>query len=283
MSSILTRMQTSRVLVLASTFLVACLLTAVFAATSSAQLNPNVGLTIPGVTLGNINVLSPSTATVTGSIDPANVAGTTAFVEYRGLDGLLKRVPITLGAGFDGQNVSATITDLLPGSEYEGRIVATNPLDPMLGAASGQSSFTDFRAFRTDNAVVDTRTGALVSGAAGGSKVRCTKLGTAKSERLRGTSKRDVICGLGGNDRIYGLSGNDTLVGGPGNDTLVGSRGRDRIYGDAGRDRISARDRTRDYVNGGSGTDRATVDARKGKDAVRSVERGVKKARRSRR
>ena len=267
----------SRMLALVSTILLSLVLLAVLAAQSSAQaIDPNVGVTVPGVTLGDIDVLSPSTVTVTGSIYPANVAGTSAFVEYRGLDGLIKRAPITLGAGFDGQNVSTTITDLLPGSAYEARIVATNPLNPLLGAASGQSSVTDFRAFRTDNGVVDTRTGALVPGAAAGgsSRVKCTKIGTAKSERLRGTSKRDVICGLGGNDRITGLSGNDTLVGG---------KGRDRIYGDAGRDRISARDRMRDYVNGGSGVDRATVDSRKGRDGVRSIERGVRKARGSRR
>ena len=282
-------MSSSRMLALVSPVMLCLALLAVLAAQSSAQgTDLNVGVTVPGVTLGDIDVLSPSTARVTGSIDPANVAGTTAFVEYRGLDGLIKRAPITLGAGLDGQSVSTTITDLLPGSGYEARIVATNPLNPLLGVASGQSSVTDFRAFRTDDAVVDTRTGTLVPAAAGAGasasgRVKCTKIGTARSERLRGTSKRDVICGLGGNDRITGLSGNDTLVGGPGNDTLVGGKGRDRIYGDGGRDRISARDRVRDYVNGGSGIDRATVDSRKGRDGVRSIERGVRKARGSRR
>jgi hypothetical protein len=54
--------------------------------------------------------------------------------------------------------------------------------------------------------------------------------------------------------------------------------------GGAGRDQLSARDRTRDSVNGGAGRDRATVDrlARRGRpgraalrrvDKVRRVER----------
>ena len=275
------RMSSSRMLALVS---IVVLLPAVFAPGSSAQIAvPPTTLNLPGVSLGSINVLSPSSARISGTVDAA-VVGTTAFIEYRGLDGALKRAPVTLGAGLDAQNVSLDLKDLLPGSAYEARLVATNPADPLLGQASGQSSLTEFSAFRTDSAVVDSRTGALAgAGASASSGIRCTNAGTAGSDRLRGTSKRDVICGLGGNDRIYGLAGNDVLIGGPGNDTLVGGKGRDRLLGGAGKDRISARDRLRDYLNGGSGVDRATVDTRKGKDAVRSVERGVRKARRSRR
>ena len=254
---------------------------------TSASAQVSLPIDLPGVTLGNIDVLSPSSARISATVDPA-VAGTTAFVEYRGLDGLIKRRPITLSASLDPQDVTLDLDELLPGSAYEARIVATNPGSTALGGASGQSALTDFRAFRTDNAVVDRSTGALVAGASpagavGKGRVRCTKLGTARADRLRGTRGKDVICGLGGADKIYGLSGNDTLIGGAGNDTIVGGKGRDRMMGDAGRDRISARDRTRDYVNGGSGSDRASVDTRKGRDAVRSVERGVKKARRARR
>ena len=198
-------------------------------------------------------------------------------------------MPITLAAGIDPQNVTADISDLLPGTEYEARIVATNPLDPVLGAAAGQSSVTEFRAFRTQSSS-DSSNGSTPgsgSGSTGGARtvggVRCTKVGTARADLLRGTAGKDVICGLGGNDKIWGLSGDDVLIGGAGNDTLVGGKGRDRLLGGAGKDRIVARDRVRDYVNGGSGGDRATVDSKRGKDVVRSVERGVRKARRSRR
>lgn len=216
-----------------------------FLLATGASAQVTVPVDLPGVTLGSINVLSPSSARVRATVDPA-VSGTTAFVEYRALDGLLKRTPVALSASLDPQDISVDLDDLLPGSEYAARVVATNPISTALGAASGQSSLTDFRAFRTDEAVVDSRTGALVpaasgSGAAAGkSRVRCTKVGTARADRLRGTARKDVICGLGGADRIYGLSGNDMLVGGAGNDTIVGGKGRDRLMGDAGSDRIRA-------------------------------------------
>ncbi len=265
------------------------LLLAVFAPRSSAQTVP---LNLPGVTLGSITVLSPSSARISGTVDPNDLAGgTTARVEYRGLDGLIKSAPIALTAGIDPQHVTVDIDDLLPGTGYEARIVATNPVNALvLGPASGQSSLTDFSAFRTQSSSSDSGNGSNSgsgSSPAGGARtvsgVRCTKVGTARADRLRGTAKKDVICGLGGNDKIYGLSGDDVLIGGAGNDTLVGGRGRDRLLGGAGKDRISARDRFRDYVNGGSGSDRATVDLRKVRDTVRAVERGVRKARRARR
>ena len=101
-------------------------------------------------------------------------------------------------------------------------------------------------------------------------KPPCTITGTIHDDVLTGTPGPDVICGLGGNDTISGLAGNDRLDGGAGDDTLVGGSGRDVLLGGAGNDTIQARDGARDTVDGGPGSDNATVD--KKLDVVRGVE-----------
>ena len=108
---------------------------------------------------------------------------------------------------------------------------------------------------------------------------RCTIVGTLRADVLTGTAVGDVICGLGGNDRIVGAAGGDIVDGGAGrdrveggagddrvlgaggDDTLVGGAGIDQFDGGAGADTLLARDGRRDFVDGGLGRDRATVDA----------------------
>jgi len=80
----------------------------------------------------------------------------------------------------------------------------------------------------------------------------CTIAGTINADRIVGTDHHDVICGLGGND------------------VLVGGRGSDVLDGGAGNDRLYARDKTRDVVRGGAGTDLARVD--RALDRASSVE-----------
>jgi hypothetical protein len=86
---------------------------------------------------------------------------------------------------------------------------------------------------------------------------------------LIGTPGADRITGGRGGDRIRGRGGDDVLRGGRGRDCISGGTGNDRIFGGSGRDRISAVDGTRDFVNCGSGFDRARVDRR---DVVRRCE-----------
>ncbi len=76
---------------------------------------------------------------------------------------------------------------------------------------------------------------------------------------IRGTSGPNVLVGTRGNDALCGLGGNDTLKGLAGNDRLVGGGGNDTFY---------ARDGFRDVLLGGTGFDRARVDA---KDVRRSI------------
>lgn len=125
-------------------------------------------------------------------------------------------------------------------------------------------------------------TGSSSGGGSGGGdqRPRCTIQGGPSNEVLRGTPRRDVICGGGGNDRIVGGRGddfidggpgNDHILGGPGNDRLIGGPGRDRISAGSGNDSIAAKDRARDKVTGGPGSDIARLDRHR--DRVRGVER----------
>ena len=84
--------------------------------------------------------------------------------------------------------------------------------------------------------------------------LRCTKVGTARSETITGTAGRDVICGLGGNDVIKGLGGNDVIDGGPGNDVIDGGSGNDTEVGGSGNDTVLGGSGN-DSVSGGSGND----------------------------
>ena len=93
--------------------------------------------------------------------------------------------------------------------------------------------------------------------------LRCTIMGTSRSDQLEGTSGDDVICGLGGNDfvsagrgndRVLGGNGRDTVIGGAGNDRLRGENGADGLYAGAGNDSLKGGFGT-DYLDGGRDTD----------------------------
>jgi Ca2+-binding RTX toxin-like protein len=101
----------------------------------------------------------------------------------------------------------------------------------------------------------------------------------ATSAMIFGDDGNDSLTGGPGDDSLFGGAGKDTLRGGPGNDLLDGNGGNDRIFGndgndhihgDAGNDIINSVDGVADSVDGGAGTDTATVD--NGIDAVTSVE-----------
>ncbi len=96
------------------------------------------------------------------------------------------------------------------------------------------------------------------------------------NDSIDGGGGNDTILGGIGNDILIGNAGNDKLYGGAGNDTLVGGRGRDRMYGEAGDDLFAARDKKRDTLYGGDGTDSATVE-NKGKiqDLYHEIEKLV--------
>jgi Ca2+-binding RTX toxin-like protein len=218
----------------------------------------NVDLTVANVITGGVAITSPTTATLTATIDP-NTVGTSYYFEYGPNGNLSFRTPtVSAGASLDPFQTSADILGLEPGAIYDYRIVSSGP--------GGELSVGKALSFQTGPSPGK------------GKKSRCTIRGTSKRDTLRGTRKRDVICGLGGRDKIRGLGGNDVIRGGAGNDNVKAGAGRDRVYGNTGNDALfgqGGRDRLyggkgRDKVVGGKGRDSAKVDRR---DILRSVEK----------
>jgi Ca2+-binding RTX toxin-like protein len=126
----------------------------------------------------------------------------------------------------------------------------------------------------------NTGTGGVGAAPAARAAGPCTITGTPGNDTLTGTPGRDVICGRGGNDLLVGGDGHDSLrgeggrdrlVAGKGNDALDGGPGADTLLGQAGRDLLLARDGTRDMLDGGAESDRASRDP---VDRVRGVESG---------
>jgi Ca2+-binding RTX toxin-like protein len=69
------------------------------------------------------------------------------------------------------------------------------------------------------------------------------------------------VDGGAGDDILTGGGGNDRLSGGDGNDVITGGGGRDQLRGNAGNDTLFASgDGAADFLDGGSGTDRARKD-----------------------
>lgn len=79
----------------------------------------------------------------------------------------------------------------------------------------------------------------------------CIVQGTSRADVIHGTGRGDVILAGRGADRVYGAGGPDVIVGGP---------GPDRLFGGSSADVFGARDGTRDYVDGGSGSDAGWFD-----------------------
>jgi uncharacterized repeat protein (TIGR01451 family) len=196
-----------------------------------------------------------------GNLASGESARVTIVVRVTGSEPLLNQAEVR-GSGFElnrTNNIATAMTPVVPAFDGSSPSDPSLPEDPFFGgegAAGGESSAG------AENP--RTRSGRASS--------RCTISGTPGRDVLRGTPGRDVICGLGGNDVLRGLAGDDVLRGGAGKDRLVGGKGSDVMQGGAGRDVLLARDRIRDVVLGGKGTDRAKFDKR---DRVRLVERAL--------
>ena len=100
-------------------------------------------------------------------------------------------------------------------------------------------------------------------------------IGGAGNDRLEGDDPRfgfgvDRLFGGPGWDYLDGMGGPDVLVGGHGPDVLVGGHGHDTLAAGFGADALIARDRLRDRLDGGGGSDRACIDRRL--DRIRRIE-----------
>jgi Ca2+-binding RTX toxin-like protein len=248
------------------------------AATARSVTVGGLDLNAPGIQVGDVSVLGPSSATANATIDTNGLA-TDVYVEYGANDVLNHSTPkISLPAGLDLADVAVQLLGLDPGSVISYRIVAENSAGTTTTpTATLTTPPAGFGRSGSGTIVVDLATGNVVSGSSAPRKrtARCTIVGTSRGNVLRGTSRKDVICGLGGNDRITGRGGNDVIISGPGRDYANGNSGRDRLYGNAGNDRLVSRDRKiGERLNGGPGRDRATVDTG---DRLKSVERAVRR------
>jgi len=222
-----------------------------------------VNLAVADVVTGGVDITSPTTATLTATVDPNNV-GTHYYFEYGPNGNLTFRTPtVSLGSTLDPRQVTAEVPGLQPGTAYGYRIVASGPAGLSVGAA---------QSFQTTSPPSHWKRGSK----------GCTIRGSSKNDVLRGTRKRDVICGLGGSDRIFGLGGNDVIRGGGGNDTVMAGAGKDRVFGDAGNDALYGQGgadflnggKGRDRIVGGPGKDQAQID---GRDKLRSVEKASRR------
>ena len=107
-------------------------------------------------------------------------------------------------------------------------------------------------------------------GGPGSDDLRALECVTSYCASDRYSALASELDGGPGHDRLTGGSHDDRLAGGSGADRLRGLGGRDHLMGGSGRDRLHARDRRRDRVDCGPGTDTAIVDR---KDVVRRCER----------
>ena len=104
-----------------------------------------------------------------------------------------------------------------------------------------------------------------------------TLVGDLHRNKLTGEGGRDELRGNAGDDRLVGGGGHnvftggggddDTMSGGAGDDVFFGERGDDRMFGGTGDDRFGA-GRGRDEVFAGAGNDRANTRDRR-RDRVR--------------
>jgi Ca2+-binding RTX toxin-like protein len=260
----------------------------------------------PIIATGTATDVGHAGATVAGSVNPM-AATTTYWFEYGTTTSYGAATPAqTLDAGIAAVSITATISSLAPDTTYFYRLAAANAS----GTSYGQSlSFRTSLAppppppVPVSPCTLVGTPGADVLVGTPGADVICA-LGGA--DTVSGGGGDDHVRAGGGADSVRGGDGNDILVGGRGLDVLAGDRGRDRIRGGLGRDRvlggrgpdvlfgdaagdaltgglgsdsirggsgrdaIFARDRRRDFLNGGAGVDRALADRI---DRVKSVER----------
>lgn len=92
----------------------------------------------------------------------------------------------------------------------------------------------------------------------------------ADIERILGGAGNDYLQGGPFNEYLAGNEGDDTLWGGAGDDTLAGGGGKDHLFGQDGQDQLEARRGSKDFLDGGDGSDSGSYDL--GIDVVKNVE-----------
>ena len=110
-----------------------------------------IAATAPSASTGPVTAITPTTATVSGSVNP-NGTATTWHVEYGTTTGYgAHTTAVSAGSGTTSTAVSAPLASLKPGTTYHYRFVATstagtgNGADGILTTSSGSSSRNRWR------------------------------------------------------------------------------------------------------------------------------------------
>jgi hypothetical protein len=140
-------------------------------------------------------------------------------------------------------------------------------VDVAAGAGDDEIVANDVASFPSDTTVTGGKGSDFLIAGEMGSVLK----GGPGNDNLSGAGGNDLLIGGDGSDFIFGEAGNDLIRGGPGNDKINAGWGADRVEAGGGNDTIYARDRRRDVLHGGTGTDRARVD--RALDTVTSIER----------
>src|SRR5712692_4399900 len=97
-----------------------------FAGIALAGAGTAAAATAPTATTGPVTSVGPTTATVSGSVNP-NGTATSWFVEFGTTTSYgSKTTAVNAGSGTSATTISATLTSLTPGTSYHYRVVATS-------------------------------------------------------------------------------------------------------------------------------------------------------------
>ncbi len=200
------------------------------------------GADIEDVTIGNANSTNYGAVSVTGDA-PDNVITVNASLYGATVHG---------GDGNDTLSVIGGENSAIYGDGGNDTIVGGNG-GPGVNTISGGAG-TDTVDYSAQTGGVNVYLGGgQLSGTAG-------NIANGYGDKLDGTV--EVVDGGSGNDLLVAApGGGDALYGNGGNDTLTAQGGPDSLYGGDGNDAFNARDGGTTTIDGGAGTDTATVDA----------------------
>ena len=198
-------------------------------------------------------------------------------------DGVADSIEVYEEGGYVKVDFEQTLYDsFVPGNIYAGyvKVEALGGNDTVLIWGAGFDLRFPALVYGGDGTdVIDGGTSGYADslyGGAGNDTIR----GNADGDAIWGDDGNDNLDGGAGDDFIYGGAGYDILTGGADNDelrgeadgdTLTGGTGSDRLFGGDGDDILHAEDTEADTVDGGAGSDGATVNGG-GQDTYSFVE-----------
>ena len=160
-------------------------------ATAALMVASSAAAALPSATTGPVTSVGPTSATISGTVNP-NGAATTARFEYGTSTSYGSQTQsASVGSGSNGVGVSATISGLKPGTTYHYRVIATNSSGTVNGA-DGILTTSSAPDVVTGSASGITATGATLNGTVNPSSRSTTwyfEYGTSTSYGTRTAAK----------------------------------------------------------------------------------------------